>query len=354
VPKSAEEEYKMPPKNHRVVLAARPSGEPKDEDFRLEEAELPAPTDDQVVLRTLYLSLDPYMRGRMSAGPSYAPPVEIGQVMEGEAVGEVLESKSTELKPGDLVLGRTGWQEFAVAEAKTLRKLDLGVAPISAALGVLGMSGLTAYSGFLNLGQPKPGETVVVAAAAGAVGSIVGQIAKIKGCRAVGIAGGKAKCNYVVNELGFDTCIDHHSDSLADELARVCSKGIDIYFENVGGPVFDAVLPFMNPFGRIPVCGLIANYNATTLPPGPNRVPLLMRTILVKRLSVRGFIVTDFRDERSQFEREMAQWLRDGKVKYREDVVDGLENAVRAFKGLFHGQNFGKLLVRVAAAELFQ
>ncbi|HEV2173292.1 MAG TPA: NADP-dependent oxidoreductase [Nitrospira sp.] len=338
----------MPPKNHRIVLAARPSGEPKDEDFRLEEAELPSPTNGQVVLRTLYLSLDPYMRGRMNAGPSYAPPVEIGQVMEADAVGEVLESKSIELKPGDLVVGHTRWQEFAVAEATNLRKLDPRVAPISTALGVLGMPGLTAYTGFLNLGQPKHGETVVVAAAAGAVGSIVGQIAKIKGCRAVGIAGGKAKCDYVVNELGFDACIDHHSNGLADALARACPKGIDIYFENVGGPVFDAVLPLMNPFGRIPVCGLIAHYNATNLPPGPNRVPLLMRAILTKRLSVRGFIVTDFRNERPQFEREMAQWLREGKMKYREDVVDRLENAIAAFKGLFHGHNVGKLLVRVA------
>ncbi len=339
----------MPQKNRRVVLAARPSGEPKEEDFRFEEADVRSPASGQVLLRTLYLSLDPYMRGRMNAGPSYAPPVEIGQVMEADAVGEVLESKSAELKPGDLVLGHTGWQEYAVAEANALRKLDPRLAPISTALGVLGMPGLTAYSGLLNLGQPKPGETVVVAAAAGAVGSVVGQIARIKGCRAVGIAGGKAKCDYVVNELGFDACIDHRTDGLADELAHACPKGIDIYFENVGGPVFDAVLPLMNPFGRIPVCGLIAHYNATQLPPGPNRLPLLMRAILTKRLSVRGFIVTDFRNERPQFEREMAQWLREGKMKYREDVGDGLENAVSAFKGLFRGQNFGKLLVRVAA-----
>jgi len=211
------------------------------------------------------------------------------------------------------------------------------------------MPGLTAYAGLLNLGQPKPGETLVVGAAAGAVGSIVGQIAKIKGCRVVGVAGGKAKCDYVVSELGFDACVDHHSDRLTDELARACPKGIDIYFENVGGPVFAAVLPLMNPFGRIPVCGLIAHYNVTELPPGPNRVPLLMLAILTKRLSVRGFIVTDFSDQRPQFEKNMAQWLRKGKVKYREDVVDGLNNAVKAFKGLFHGRNFGKLIVRVNA-----
>jgi NADPH-dependent curcumin reductase len=339
----------MPSNNHRVVLVARPSGEPKDEDFRFEEVDLPSPINGQVLLKTFYFSLDPYMRGRMNAGPSYAPPVEIGQVMVASAVSEVLESKSAELKPGDVVLGYTGWQEFAIAEANALRKIDPSLAPISTALGVLGMPGLTAYGGLLNLGQPKPGETVVVAAAAGAVGSIVGQIGKIKGCRAIGIAGGKAKCDYVVSELGFDACIDHHSDRLADELTRSCPKGIDIYFENVGGSVFEAVLPLMNPFGRIPVCGLIAHYNATELPPGPNRVPLLMRFILSKRLSVRGFIVTDFSDQRPQFEKDIAQWLREGKVKYREDVVDGLENAVAAFKGLFHGRNFGKLIVRVAA-----
>jgi NADPH-dependent curcumin reductase CurA len=339
----------MSQKNGRIVLAARPAGEPRDEDFRFEEVELPPSEAGQVRLRTLYLSLDPYMRGRMNAGPSYAPPVEIGHVMEADAVSEVQESKSAELKPGDFVVGHTGWQEFAVAEARALRKIDPTLAPISTALGVLGMPGFTAYVGLLNLGQPKSGETVVVAAAAGAVGSVVGQIAKIKGCRSIGIAGGKAKCDYVVSELGFDACIDHRSERLADELARACPKGIDVYFENVGGPVFEAVLPLMNNFGRIPVCGLIAHYNGTSLPPGPNRVPALMRAVLSKRLSIQGFIYFDFRDQRPQFEREMAQWLREGKMKYREDVVDGFENTVVAFKGLFSGQNFGKLIVRVAA-----
>lgn len=334
-------------KNRRIVLAARPVGEPKDENFRLEETDIPELAEGEAFLRTIYLSLDPYQRGRMSAGPSYAPPVEIGQVMEGGAVSEVIESRAAELRPGDLVVGYTGWQEYSVADAKVLRKIDPALAPVSTALGVLGMPGLTAYTGLLNLGQPKPGETVVVSAAAGAVGSAVGQIAKIMGCRAVGVAGGKAKCDYVVNELGFNACVDHRAESFEAELKAACPKGIDVYFENVGGQVLQAVVPLMNPFGRVPVCGLIAHYNATGLPPGPDRVPLLMRAILVKRLAFRGFLVFDFRDQQPEFERKMAEWLREGSVKYREDIVDGLENAVSAFRRLFTGQNFGKLLVRV-------
>lgn len=335
-------------KNHRIVLAARPNGEPKDEDFRIEEVDIPSPGDGQVLLRTLYLSLDPYMRGRMNAGPSYAPPVAIGRVMEGGTVSEVIESKAPGLRPGDLVLSRSGWQEYAVEEGTRLQKTDSRLAPISTRLGVLGMPGLTAYTGLLNIGQPRAGETVVVAAAAGAVGSVVGQIAKIKGCRAVGIAGGKKKCDFVVSELRFDVCVDHHLDSFAEDLKAACPKGVDVYFENVGGRVFDAVVPLMNDFGRIPVCGLIAHYNATELPGGPDRLPRLMGSILTKRLTFRGFIVIDFADQKAAFERDMGEWLRDGKVKYREDVVDGLENAVAAFKGLFRGENFGKLLVRVS------
>lgn len=334
-------------KNHRIVLAARPSGEPKDQDFRLEEVDIPSPADGQLLLRTLYLSLDPYMRGRMNAGPSYAPPVEIGHVMEGGTISEVIESKAPGLEPGDFVLSRSGWQEYAVAEATQVQKVDSRLAPISTRLGVLGMPGLTAYTGLLNIGQPRAGETVVVAAAAGAVGSVVGQIAKIKGCRAVGIAGGKKKCEFVVSELGFDACVDHHRESFAEDLKAACPKGIDVYFENVGGRVFETVLPLMNAFGRVPVCGLIARYNTTELPPGPDRVPLLMGAILTKRLTFRGFIVIDFADQKAAFDRDMGQWLRDGTVKYREDVVDGLENAVAAFKGLFRGENFGKLIVRV-------
>ena len=331
-----------------MVLAARPNGEPREEDFRLETVEIPAPGEDQVLLRTIYLSLDPYMRGRMNAGPSYAPPVEVGQVMEGGTVSAVLESRSPAIAPGDMVLGYTGWQEYAVAAANSLRQLDPARAPVSTALGVLGMPGLTAYTGLLNIGQPKPGETVVVAAASGAVGSVVGQIARIKGCRAVGIAGGKRKCDFAVDELGFDACVDHQSGSFPQDLKTACPQGVDVYFENVGGRVLNAVLPLMNPFGRVPVCGLIAQYNATGLAPGIDRVPALMGAILVKRLKLQGFIVIDFAAQTGDFQRDMIQWLGAGQVKYREDVVDGLENAVAAFQGLLKGRNFGKLLVRLA------
>jgi len=334
-------------RNRRIVLAARPVGEPKDENFRLEEAEIPSPAQGEVLLRTIYLSLDPYQRGRMNAGPSYAPPVEVDQVMQGGAVSEVVESKVDHLGPGDLVVGYTGWQEFSVASGKVLQRVEPARAPISTALGVLGMPGMTAYTGLLNIGRPKPGETVVVSSAAGAVGSAVGQIAKVLGCRAVGIAGGPDKCNFVVNELGFDACVDYRRGGFPVELKKSCPKGIDVYFENVGGRVFEAVIPLMNPFGRVPVCGLIAQYNATGLSSGPDRVPLVMSAVLVKRLTFRGFIVFDFHEQQPEFERDMSQWLREGKVKYREDVVEGLENAVAAFKRLFTGQNFGKLLVRV-------
>jgi NADPH-dependent curcumin reductase len=334
-------------KNRRVVLAARPNGEPLDENFRMETVDLPVPVEGQVLLRTVYLSLDPYMRGRMNAGYSYAAPVEVGGVMEGGTVNEVMESRSPDFAPGDFVLAYTGWQEFAVAATKSLQKLDPVRAPLSAALGVLGMPGLTAYTGLLNIGQPKPGETVVVAAAAGAVGSVVGQIAKIKGCHAVGIAGGERKCEYVVNELGFDACIDRLSPPLPRNLEAACPQGVDVYFENVGGRVLNAVLPLMNPFGRVPVCGLISHYNLAALERGIDRVPVLMTAILVKRLRFQGFIVSDFAAQRHDFVRDMLEWLGEGKVKYRDDVVEGLENAVYAFQGLLQGRNFGKLLVRV-------
>jgi NADPH-dependent curcumin reductase len=334
-------------KNRRIVLAARPEGEPKDEDFRLEETDIPAPAEGEVLLRTIYLSLDPYQRGRMNAGPSYAEPVEVGEVMEGGTVSEVVESKVDNLRPGDIVLGRTGWQEYAVTDGGTLQKIDPALAPISTALGVLGMPGMTAYTGLLNIGRPKAGETVTVSSAAGAVGSAVGQIAKIMGCRAVGIAGGQAKCDFVVNELGFDACVDHRKAGLVEELRAACPDGIDVDFENVGGKVFEAVLPLMNPFGRIPVCGLIAHYNATGLPPGPDNVPQVMKSILIKRLTFRGFIVTDFIEQQPEFKKDMSRWVREGKVKYKEDTAEGLENAVEAFKRLFTGQNFGKLLVQV-------
>ena len=337
----------MPQRNRRIVLAARPTGEPKDSDFRLEETEIPRSGPGEMLLRTIHLSLDPYMRGRMSAAKSYAKPVEIGEVMTGGTVSEVVESNNPAFRQGDVVFGYSGWQEYAVTNGQGYRKLDSKAAPISTALGVLGMPGMTAYTGLLNIGQPKPGETVVVAAASGAVGSVVGQIAKIKGCRAVGIAGGKEKCDFVVKELGFDACVDHRRDDLEAVLQEACPKGIDVYFENVGGRVFEAVLPLLNPFSRVPVCGLIAQYNATELPPGPNKLPLLMRAVLSSRILLRGFIVWDYAAQQDDFLRDVASWIRDGRLKYREDFVDGLENAPRALIGLLKGENFGKLVVRV-------
>jgi NADPH-dependent curcumin reductase CurA len=335
-------------KNRQILLAARPRGEPAPDDFRLVEAEIPEPGPGQMLLRTIYLSLDPYMRGRMNAGPSYATPVEVGEVMEGGTVCAVVKSNLPLFKPGDIVLARAGWQEYARSDGQGVRKVDPAPGPISSALGVLGMPGLTAYAGLLNIGKPQPGETLVVAAASGAVGSVVGQIARIKGCRAVGIAGGERKCRYVQEELGFDACLDHRQPDLAERLKAACPKGIDIYFENVGGAVFDAVLPLLNNFARIPVCGLIAHYNATELPAGPDHVPLLMRNILVKRLTFRGFIVWDFASQYPDFLADVGGWLRDGRIKYREDITDGLENAPRELIGLLRGENFGKKLIRVS------
>ena len=335
--------------NRRIVLAARPKGEPQETDFRLEQAPVPQPADGQVVLRILYLSLDPYMRGRMNDGPSYAPPVSIGEVMEGGTVAEVIESRSAKWRTGDIVLSYSGWQEYAVAGAEGLRKLDPSVAPVSTALGILGMPGLTAYTGLLNIGQPKPGETVVVSAASGAVGSAVGQIAKIKGARVVGIAGNRDKCAYLVQELDFDAAVNRSERSFSEDLKAACPQGVDIYFENAGGAVLKSVVPLLNNFARVPVCGLIAQYNLSGPAESPDFTPLLMGAILTKRLTFRGFIVTDFAGQQHEFLRDMSEWLREGKVRYREDVVDGLENAVAAFKGLLRGANFGKLLVKMTA-----
>jgi NADPH-dependent curcumin reductase len=337
----------MVAKNRKIVLAARPDGEPKPEHFRLIEEAAPEPGDGQVLLKTLWLSIDPYMRGRMSAARSYAKPVEVGDVMVGGTVSEVAASKNPAFKPGDIVLGYSGWQEYALSDGKGLVKLDPKRIPVQAALGVLGMPGMTAYTGLLTIGQPKPGETVVVAAAAGPVGSAVGQIAKIKGCRAVGIAGGPDKCRYLL-ELGIDAAIDHRAADFAQKLKAACPQGIDVYFENVGGPVWDAVMPLLNDFARVPVCGLVAHYNDTQLPSGVDRMPLLMGMVLRRRLTLRGFIVSDFADQMPAFMRDMSQWVAEGKIKYREDVAEGLEQAPQALIGVLKGKNFGKQLVRVA------
>ena len=330
----------------RITLAARPNGEPKPSDFKLESYDVPTPKDGEVLLRTIWLSLDPYMRGRMSDGPSYAQPVPIGGTMEGGTVSEVIASHNPSFKVGDVVLSHAGWQTHAVTDGKGLRKIDPSAGPVSTAVGVLGMPGMTAYTGLLDIGKPQPGETVVVAAASGAVGSAVGQIAKIKGARAVGIAGGKEKCDYVKNELGFDECLDHRDPDLAAKLKDACPNGIDVYFENVGGHVFEAVFPRLNAFARVPVCGLIAGYNATEAEV-PKWAGSMMRAVLTKRLLIRGFIVSDFAARHGDFLRDMSQWLKEGKLKHREFITEGLDSAPEAFMGLLKGANFGKQLVRV-------
>jgi NADPH-dependent curcumin reductase CurA len=330
------------PVNRQIVLRSRPVGMPKPSDFDLVESPLPTPKDGEVLTRTVYLSLDPYMRGRISGARSYAQSVEPGQVIVGGTVGEVLESRHPAVARGDLVLGYDGWQSHAVCKGGALRKLDPKQAPISTALGVLGMPGMTAYVGLLDIGRPKPGETVVVSAASGAVGSAVGQIAKIKGARAVGIAGSPDKCDYVVRALGFDACVNYKTGDLPAALKAACPSGIDVYFENVGGDVLRAVMTLLNQNARIPLCGLISQYNATEPTPGPD-----LRAFLFNRVLLKGFIVSDHLDRMGDFLAECGGWLREGRLKHREDIVEGLEKAPEAFIGLLQGKNFGKLLVRV-------
>ena len=337
--------------NRRFVLAAHPRGRPTGEDFRFEETDVPEPGEGQVLLRTLYLSLDPYMRGLMDKkGPGYAPPVALGAVMQGGTVGRVVASRNARFKNGDLVLGAAGWQDYALSDGRDLRPLGAMAQP-SLALGVLGMPAFTAYVGLLDIGRPKSGETVVVGAATGAVGAVVGQLAKLRGARAVGIAGGADKCRYAVKTLGFDACIDRHDPDFARQLAAVCTSGVEVYFENVGGAVFDAVLPLLNIGARVPICGVIAHYNDQALPPGPNRVPLLMLTLLQKRVLMQGLIILDhYADRHDAFRRDMNAWIAEGRVQHREHVVDGLEHAPAALVDLLEGRNFGKLVVRVADA----
>lgn len=337
--------------NRRVVLAARPHGLPTPRDFRIEEVAVPTPGDRQVLLRTVYLSLDPYMRNLMEeVGPAYAPSITLGETMVGGTVSRVVASKHPQWRQGDWVLGNSGWQDYALSDGGDLIALGYEAHP-SLSLGGLGMPGFTAYVGLNDIGQPKEGETVVVAAASGAVGSVVGQLAKIKGARVVGIAGGANKCRYLTEELGFDAAIDWHQPDFAARLAEACPQGIDVYFENVGGEVFDAVLPLLNVGARVPVCGVIAHYNDDALPAGPNRVPLVMSTVLQKRIRMQGFVILDHFGARFDvFRREMREWVDTGRVKLREDRVDGLENACEAFIGLLQGRNFGKLVVRVADA----
>jgi len=335
--------------NRRVVLAERPRGMPDENTLRLEEADILQAGAGEMLLRTVYLSLDPYMRGRMNDAKSYAEPVKIGEVMTGQVVAEVVSSNLDGFESGDYVLSGSGWQDYAISDGIEVMNLGKDPKNPSWSLGILGMPGYTAYAGLLQIGEPKPGETVVVAAASGPVGATVGQIAKLKGCRVVGIAGGTEKCAHVVKNLGFDACIDHKAEDFAERLKAACTDGIDVYFENVGGKVLYAVLPLLNPFARMPVCGVVSWYNLTGLPEGVDFGPAIIGTILRMKVKVQGFIIFDsfpkstYRD----FVHDMSQWLAEGKIQYKEQVVEGLENAPAALNDVLLGKNFGKIIVRV-------
>ena len=339
----------------RIALAARPEGAPKESDFSLETGPVPSPGEGEMLVRVIWQSLDPYMRGRMDGGKSYAAPVEIGETMEAGCVGEVMESRNGRFAEGDIVVGRFGWTTHAISDGAGVRKVDPSVAPIQTALGVLGMPGFTAWAGLNVHGRPESGETLAVGAATGAVGSLVGQLGKAKGLCTVGIAGGPEKCAYAVDELGYDACLDHraHDDasSLRKAIAVEAKDGIDVYFENVGAKTTEAVMPLMNDFGRIPVCGMIGWYNSGGLglgaADGGNLAPMFWRSILVKRLSVRGFIIFDHDDLYPQFLEEVAPMVADGRVRYRETIAEGIEAGPKAFIGLLQGENFGKQLVRI-------
>lgn len=339
----------MPVTAHTFLLAARPQGAPVPGDFTLVSEVLPEPGPGEVMVQTLWLSLDPYMRGRMSAGPSYAAATELGQPLPCGIVARVLQSQDPAFQTGDIVMANDAWRDHAILKASALRKLDPTLAPVQTALGVMGMPGLTAYAGLKHIGKPLAGETLVVGAASGAVGALVGQIARIRGARVIGLAGGAEKCRHVTQDLGFDACIDRHAPDMAQQLAALCPRGVDVYFELTGGPVFDAVLPLLNPFARVPVCGTIATYNATSLPPGPDRSPALLRAILTKSLTFRGFIVGEFAADAAEFASHMAGWLAAGQVRYREDVTDGFEQMPRIFIAMLQGGNFGKTLIRAAS-----
>ena len=328
--------------NIQICLARRPSGWVRETDFNVVRTGIPNPGEGQVLLKNLYLSLDPYMRLRMDDAKSYAPPVEIGAVMVGGTVSEVIESRHPGYRPGDTVTGMAGWQLYGLSDGKMLRQVDPALAPLSAALGVVGMPGVTAWVGLLDIGIPKAGETVIVSAASGAVGSVAGQIAKIKGCRVVGIAGGAAKCEYVTRELGFDACIDYRSGDLHGQLAVACPHGVDVYFDNVGGEILDTILRLLNPFARIALCGLISQYNEVEKTGLKN-----VRSLLVDRVRLQGFIVSDHLNRFPPALAELGQWYKEGKLKYRESVAHGIENAPKAFIGMLKGENFGKQVVKL-------
>jgi NADPH-dependent curcumin reductase CurA len=342
----------MSQNNRRIVLASRPVGAPTQENFRLEQVDIPQPQEGEMLLKAIYLSLDPYMRGRMSDSESYAEPVAIDEVMVGATVCRVEQSNHAQFEEGEWVLAYTGWQDYGISNGEGLVKLGKTPMNASYALGIMGMPGFTAYMGLLDIGAPKAGDTVVVAAATGPVGATVGQIAKLKGCKVVGVAGGEEKCRHAVDVLGFDVCLDHKADDFAAQLANACDQGIDVYFENVGGKVFDAVMPLLNTGARIPVCGLISQYNATSLPEGPDRMSALVATLLIKRIKMQGFIIfDDYAHRYDEFAAQMSQWLMEGKMQYKEHLVQGMEQTVDSFIGLLEGKNFGKLVIQLNDVE---
>jgi NADPH:quinone reductase len=332
--------------NRQITLAARPVGFPKDSDFKLVEAPIPTPKGSEFVVRVIYTSVDPYMRGRMNDAASYAAPVKLGEVMGGGAVGKVISSNNPSFREGDIVEGPFGWQEYAVSNGQGVRKIDPSLAPISTALGVLGMPGLTAYFGLLDICGPQPGETVVVSGAAGAVGSLVGQIAKIKGCRVVGIAGADDKIAYLTDELGFDAAFNYKTvTDYVQKLKELCPKGIDVYFDNVGGTITDAVFRLINTRARISICGQISQYNLEEPEMGPR---IILVSLLVKQAKAEGFLVFQFADRYAEGLKQMAEWIKQGKLKYREDIEEGIENTPHAFMAMLKGRNTGKQLVKVS------
>ncbi|MCH7786105.1 MAG: NADP-dependent oxidoreductase [Chloroflexi bacterium] len=331
--------------NRKITMKSRPMGYPQESDFELVEEPIPQPREGEVLIRTIWLSLDPYMRGRMRDVQSYASPVAIGDVIVGGAVGRVVESRTPAFAVGDIVEGPLGWREYALSDGGNLRRVDPALGPLSTALGILGMPGMTAYFGLLSVCKPRPGDTVVVSAASGAVGQVVGQIAKLMGCRVVGTAGTPEKVDFIVNELGFDVGINYKTDNVAEALASACPVGIDVYFDNVGGPVSDAVMENLADFARIAICGQISVYNTEEPVMGPRNIRLLT----THQARMEGFLVTQFANRHEEGRQRLAGWIREGKVKYKEDVVEGLENAPRAFIGMMRGENFGKLLIKVAA-----
>lgn len=339
--------------NHAWILSSRPVGEPDETTFSLIEKDIPTPGEQQMLLRTVYLSLDPYMRGRLDAGKSYAPPVAIGDVMVGGTVSQVVTSNIAGFVPGDWVLHQGGWQSYSLSGSEGVLKLDPHISKPSYALGVLGMPGFTAFMGLSEIGKPRKGETLVVAAATGPVGATVGQLARLWGCKVVGIAGGEEKCRYATETLGFDTCLDHRAADLAEQLAKACPDGIDIYYENVGGKVFDAVFPLLNSGARVPLCGTVSGYNATNLPAGPDKSHYMMTEMVKRRITMRGFIVfDDFGAHFPAFLQTMQQLIAEDKIKYKEHIIDGLENAPQALNQLLRGDIFGKTVIQVAPTSI--